>query len=245
MEKPYLLWLVWQNTETRNRYHVGNLIFIDGYYIFQYENQKEHRGLTEALQNGYSPHLAFPDTDKVYRSEKLFGPFSRRLPNPGRPDYKRLLRKYGVLGDQIAMDILRATGGKLATDTYEFVKPIQMEETGFAFDFHIAGWRYYEGEDRLEYLRKNSRLLLEKEPTNLHDPYAVMVKTLDHSLLGYIPAFYSEFMSSVINDDLDYKIEIEKIDDDAIPQFKVMAKVSGEFKQNNAPFTELMPVVYS
>lgn len=47
MTKPYLLWLIWQNVNSRQRYHVGNLIHMDGLYIFQYENNKKLRGLNE------------------------------------------------------------------------------------------------------------------------------------------------------------------------------------------------------
>ncbi|SFG78917.1 hypothetical protein SAMN02982927_02771 [Sporolactobacillus nakayamae] len=37
MSKLNLLWLIWQNAETRQRYHVGNLIKSNGHYIFYYD----------------------------------------------------------------------------------------------------------------------------------------------------------------------------------------------------------------
>ena len=114
MARPYLLWLIWQNVSTRQRYHVGNLIHTDGYYLFQYENTNKHRGLTDAIKNGYRPHLAFPDLKKAYISEKLFGPFLRRLPNTSRPDFSNLLVKYGLPNDYTQMDLLRVTGGRLS-----------------------------------------------------------------------------------------------------------------------------------
>lgn len=44
------------------------------------------------------------------------------------------------------MDLLRATGGRWATDTYEFVVPIQMHDGKYSIDFFVAGWRYYQGD---------------------------------------------------------------------------------------------------
>lgn len=249
MTRPFLLWLIWQNIYTRQRYHVGNLIHKDGLYVFQYENLNQHRGLKEALKDGYSPHLAFPDLNKVYASEKLFGPFLRRLPSPGRPDFEKLLSKYGLTKDCTEMDLLRATGGRLATDSYEFVHPVYIEGNYFDFDFYIAGWRHHDGDGQLDNLTGHSELVFEKESTNAQDPFAVKVKTNSNVLLGYVPAFFSEFMTDVMNKGYRYQVRIEKIDIDAIPQLKVKVSVNGQFniKVNNHTKLEsdkLIPVEY-
>lgn len=248
MSRPFLLWLIWQNVHTRQRYHVGNLIHKDGIYVFQYENEKRHRGLKEALKNGYKPHLAFPDLKKVYVSADLFGPFSRRLPNPSRPDFNLLLNKYGLSKDFTEMDLLRATGGRLATDPYEFVHPVYIQGNFFELDFHVAGWRHHGGEDHLEALSNETNIVFEKEPSNDHDPFAVMVKTIQGVLLGYVPAFFSEFMTEVINNDIKFSGEIEKIDEDAIPQLRVNLIVNGEFIGNDKNYpsmsNNLIPVQY-
>lgn len=230
MNKPYLLWLIWQNVKTRQRYHVGNLIHMDGLYVFQYENTKKHRGLREALRNGYHPHLAFPDFKKVYVSEKLFGPFLRRLPNKSRPDFWDLLQKFGLSKDYTNMDLLRATGGRLATDSYEFVHPVYIDGEHFDFDFHIAGWRYYEGEKHLHNIAVDTKLLLELESNNRQDPHAVKVITIDGYHLGYVPAFFSEFLTKVLNEKCFLEVKIDRIDKNAIPQLKVNVTVSGKLK---------------
>lgn len=79
------------------------------------------------------------------------------------------------------MDLLRVTGGRLATDSYEFVQPVYIEGNHFDFDFHIAGWRYYNGENCLHNLEVGSKLVLEHEITNEQVPHAVMVKTNRYS----------------------------------------------------------------
>ncbi len=149
-KRPFVLWLIWQNTETRQRYHIGNLSSVDGEFTFSYELSGKRRTLLEAMENGYRPHLAFRDIHKVYKSNRLFDAFTRRLPDKRRPDFKELLQSYGLSNDYTEMDVLRTTGGRLATDPYEFVAPIYRYDNHFDFDFYVAGWRYYEGEKRLK-----------------------------------------------------------------------------------------------
>lgn len=123
-KRPFELWLIWQNVETRQRYHVGRLLHKDGIYTFSYETKGYRRELAEAMDNGYRPHLAFPDTNRTYTSNSIFGPFARRLLDSRRPDYSSALLELGLLAACTEMDLLRATGGILATDSYEFVSPI-------------------------------------------------------------------------------------------------------------------------
>ncbi|WP_430734239.1 hypothetical protein [Fodinisporobacter ferrooxydans] len=102
--------------------------------MFHYEWNEYRRKLPEAMDHGYSPHLAFRDTQKIYVSDVLFGPFARRLPDRRRPDFQLLLKEHGLSMDYTEMDLLRVTGGRLATDSYEFVAPIYVQ--GNHFDFN-------------------------------------------------------------------------------------------------------------
>ncbi|WP_059103074.1 hypothetical protein [Shouchella shacheensis] len=56
-----VLWLVWQNLETRSKYHVGTLIHSEenGYYIEYYKGHKS-RGLHEAIEAGFTCLTARP-----------------------------------------------------------------------------------------------------------------------------------------------------------------------------------------
>lgn len=123
-KRPFALWLIWQNVETRQRYHVGNLSSLNGECTFSYELSGKRRTLFDAIKDGYKPHLAFRDINKVYKSDRLFDAFARRLPDKRRPDFHELLQSFGLSKDYTDMDLLRATGGRLATDPYEFVSPI-------------------------------------------------------------------------------------------------------------------------
>ncbi len=138
MKQEYVLWLIWQNPNTRQRYHVGTLLKKGDVYYFEYEMKKKRRGLEEALKEGYTPHLAFPDLQGKYSSDHLFSAFSRRIPDRRRPDYEKIVKQYGLTPDHTELDLLRATGGRLATDTYEFVQPVYKMDNQFFLDFYIA-----------------------------------------------------------------------------------------------------------
>jgi hypothetical protein len=229
--KPYVLWLIWQNEETRQRYHVGTLIHQNDMFFFKYETDKRHRGLKEAMDNGYLRHLAFPDLNKVYSSSELFGPFARRVPNERRPDFPDLLNSYGLSKDYTQMDLLRATGGRLGTDSYELVAPIYLYDNQFDFDFYIAGWRHWNDEEAIHQITKSMRLVLEREPSNPEDPHAVAVKTTSWNKLGYIPSFYSEFMDQALQSHCQYELSILSVNREARPQLYVQVYVRGTFKE--------------
>ncbi|MCM3761012.1 HIRAN domain-containing protein [Alkalihalobacillus oceani] len=67
------------------------------------------------------------------------------------------------------MDVLRATGGILATDSYEFVSPIIVEHNNFVLDFFVAGWRYYQGDQVIDQLQIDDRVEFSLDPENPHD----------------------------------------------------------------------------
>ncbi|GAA0455556.1 HIRAN domain-containing protein [Alkalibacillus silvisoli] len=229
----YELWLIWQNPQTRQRYHIGRLLHDSDSYSFRYENSGYRRKLKEAMENGYKPHLAFPDINKTYSSNKLFGPFARRLPDNKRPDFHSILQDLGLPTDYTNMDLLRATGGRLATDTYEFVAPIFTSNSHFDFDFYIAGWRHYDGDQIIHNIQPGEQVRFELDPDNEQDSKAVIVLSDKYGKkLGYIPAFYSGFMYEVIKNSSTYNANIATVNPKAVPQLKVNIAVVGKFSKD-------------
>lgn len=228
--KNKLLWLVWQNQLTRKKYHVGNLFYEDGKgYLFHYVEDEKARGLHEAIKNGFSGFFAFPDFDKKYRSKFLFHAFSRRLPNKGRPDYDELLKSYGLNSTAHEMELLKITKGKTATDSFELVSPILLDKDAtFKVNFHIEGWRYYNGNEIIDELKQNQKLKLVRDSDIKQDKYAVKVLANRDTLIGYVPAVYSEFFSTLLQQDAEIEMQIETINKTAIPQMKLYVHVSGE-----------------
>ncbi|MFD0942933.1 HIRAN domain-containing protein [Savagea faecisuis] len=231
-KRPFELWLVWQNVKTRQRYHVGSLHYENDIYTFSYETEGYRRKLAEAMDNGYRPHLAFPDINKTYTSSTLFGPFARRLPDTRRPDYQSVLRGLGLSPECTEMDVLRATGGILATDSYEFVSPILVENHYFNLDFFVAGWRYYDGNQVIDQLRVGDSVEFSLDPGNEYDHKAVVVMSVNGKKLGFIPAFYSGWMFEVIAKDCDYKARVEAIYPHAVAHRKVNISIVGEVSQH-------------
>ncbi|ANU10136.1 DNA-binding protein [Planococcus antarcticus DSM 14505] len=231
-KRPFELWLIWQNVETRQRYHIGKLFHEDGVYTFSYERQGYRRRLEEAMEQGYRPHLAFPEINKTYTSQKLFGPFARRLPDSRRPDYSYVLQKLGLSNDCTEMDMLRATGGILATDSYEFVSPILVEQNSFNYDFYVAGWRYYKGDKVLNQLQVGDSIEFTLDPENVHDHRAVEVHTQSGDKLGFIPAFYSGWMFEIIAKNCSYEAKVEAIHPLAVDHRKVSISIVGEVNRS-------------
>jgi hypothetical protein len=122
------LCLLWQNALTGQWYYVGDLILKDsGVYAFKYNASDEPKGLSEALKNGYHLHPTFPEIDKEYESSFLFSAFARRLPDRKRKDYVPVLAELGITQQSTDFELLAATGGRLNSDTYEFVNTYSAE----------------------------------------------------------------------------------------------------------------------
>ncbi|WP_066638599.1 HIRAN domain-containing protein [Desulfolucanica intricata] len=199
------LWLVWQNSKTRLRHNIGRLWTENGKYFFQYDQQ----GLSSAKKYGYQLHPSFPGIE-VYKSNKLFPAFALRLPNTDRPDYKNILSKYGLSNISSDFDILAKTGGKLATDNYEFVEALhKCDNLGLDHEFYIAGWRYWVGPNLPpEKLMPGTILKITPELENKYDRFALQVETNDGAKIGYIPAFYSKIIYHYIAQECNCELKV-------------------------------------
>lgn len=226
----FCLWLIWQNVDTRQRFHIGNLIRQNGEYVFYYEHDRYH-SFSHAVEFGYKPHLAFPDPFKRYTSDELFGAFARRLPDKRRPDYEKIVKDLGLPPDATDMDLLKATGGRLATDSYEFVNPIFVQGDVFNLEFYVAGWRYYDGDKAAKELKEGSEVVLKPEKGNKYDPFAIRVYSRNGFWLGYVPVFYSEFMRDVISRGIQYRAFITDFTPNFKPQLRTKVNIDGELKK--------------
>lgn len=128
MSKVQTLLAVWQDEISRLYYHIGTLSHFDNHYEFVYTSTLAgQRKLGDAIERGYMIHPAFPETDKVYRSKTLFPAFNRRIPSSDRSDFHAILADLVLNESSSKMDILRATRGRLASDTYLFEQPLRVE----------------------------------------------------------------------------------------------------------------------
>ena len=115
--KRDLVYLVWTDVKTGNKYKVAELYKENNKYYFKYilENVKK------AQKNGFELLIAFPQINATYENPELFAVFSARLPEPTRPDIKEILETYDMTKYD-EFELLKRSGAKLPTDNYEFVK---------------------------------------------------------------------------------------------------------------------------
>jgi len=176
----------------------------------QYSLKLGQRKLGDALKQGYMVHPAFPQTDKAYRSKKLFPAFDRRIPSSDRHDFKEILNDLGLNEEASKMEILRATRGRLAADTYSFEQPLRREEDEkLRSSLFVHGMRYQVlSDDWFTWVSEGSTVKLIQEPTNPHDANAVAVYTQDDKKLGYVPNFYSQAIFFLIEKNMTYSARI-------------------------------------
>lgn len=221
------LCLLWQDVSTRSWYHVGNLIkHDDDSFSFYYELKEKDKGLEEALAVGYQLHPAFPLMEKEYHSTKLFSAFARRLPSRNRRDYGFL---FDLQKNLTNFELLELTGGSLYVDSYEFVKPVKENEGMFEIECFLRAWRHWN--DESEMLLETTKLSLEMEPNNEYDRNAVCVINGEtRKKIGYIPAFYSSFVTRVLKEEIPIHLEYHYFEE-AAPQYKVKLILVGEIPQ--------------
>jgi hypothetical protein len=206
------LFLTWKDPKTRRNFIVGSLSK-NGCFEFKYSDE-----IYDAIRCGFELLASFDDIDKTYCSDVLFPSFSSRLPDKKRRDISAILSKYGIQNYD-EFELLKKSGAKLPIDSMEFVDPIFEDETDVKRVFYLAGVRYYLGcagetcENAYKLL-VGSNLTLVPEPTNESDPNAIKVCSHDGSLVGYIPRYFCKGILSLINNSINYFIEILEINKD-------------------------------
>lgn len=201
------MWLIWKNPKTRRRYKIGVLTYNKQQYIFKYVNPE----LNDARKNGFEFFPGFEDIHKEYSNKELFANIETRLPNPARPDYLEILNVYGLEKDSTKLEILRATKGRLLTDNYEFVPAFDKVKV----QFDVAGTRHCSDVKKcLKLISVNDKLLLELEPNNLYDEYAIKVildKNNKYYHLGYVPRYYSKELTKLLKDNVEYSAMVQSL----------------------------------
>lgn len=195
-----LLFLAWQNPESRRWYPVGKLTEADGCFHFRYLE-----GALAARKDGFCPLPSFPNLAAVYESPEIFPLFANRLLPRSRPDYDEFIQWLSLPKDEAdPFALLARSGGRRATDTLAvFPCPERDAEGHYRIHFFVHGLSHMTeaARNRTEMLQSGERLLLMADEQNTHDPKARMLRTEgrvdgDLHLLGYFPRY--------LVDDLDH-----------------------------------------
>lgn len=204
------LYLIWKSEQSRKQYIVGQLVK-NGQYEFRYAEE-----IQDAMEDGFSPLLCFSDLEKVYRDQKLFPVFASRLPDKRRKDIQNILKKYDMeYYDEYLL--LKRSGARLPIDNFEFIDPIMNSDENIERKFFIAGVRHYLGCDgdnceKAITVTRGDEVVLQREPGNLYDKNAVQILDVSGHLLGYIPRYYSEGVTKMIESNRKIACHVHYVD---------------------------------
>lgn len=247
MSNVQTLLVVWQDDKTRLYYHIGTLSYFDNHYEFVYTIKSTgNRKLGDALKAGYMIHPAFPQTDKIYSSETLFPAFDRRIPSSDRSDFYNILADLGLSENASKMEILRATRGRLASDTYSFEQPLRLENDGkLHSSFFVHGMRHQNlPKGWASMVKIGSSLKLMQEPTNEYDSNAVAVYTHSGLKLGYVPTFYSQAIFSLLENGAAPLVRVIYLNEKSHPHWWLKVNFECEIPLSQAVESkELSPVM--
>lgn len=189
--KSDYLYLIWKNPKNRSRYLVG-ILKKNSKYEFQYS-----KNIQKCIDDGFALLVSFPDVSKKYTSKKLFPEFLSRIPGTTRIDISEILKKYN-LEIYDPFELLKKSGAKTSLDTLEFIDPIlNFKGKNIEREFYIAGTRYYCTRKNEDKIVVGDNVVLEPEPDNEFDKYAIKMKIND-IFVGYIPNYYSEIVTKYL-----------------------------------------------
>lgn len=196
-----LSWMVPLSSEplqSRNRYSVGKLwrCGTTGNIVFSYTNENEQ--LEKAIHHGFEGYPTFRlEIDHAY--ENAMEVFSRRLPSTARDDYRRILKSHALNPDEAysRFQLLSATGGRLTTDSYEFIDPLLDINVGARRLFDVASVRRYQDKSRTSLAGES--VFFERDVDNQSDPFAVKILNLEREQIGWVNRVQSKSVATFLN----------------------------------------------
>lgn len=113
--------------------------------------------------------------------------------------------------------LLKRSGARLPIDHFEFIDPIMNVDENIERKFFIAGVRHYIGCDgdnceKSIPVTRGDEIVLRREPGNRYDDNAVQMLDVSGHLLGYIPRYYSEGVSGMIDSNKKITCHVSYVD---------------------------------
>jgi hypothetical protein len=209
--EPQRLILAWQapdNLNDRFRWAVGevkadrdDLLALRYFVGREFECVNQGRTSEELARLGYRGYPGFRVKDLLHMNVR--DAFMRRLPPRSRSDFADYKAYFRLKPDRQISDLamLGYTEAKLANDGFSVVNPLECAGDRFDLMIEIAGYRYYMQEHPP--LHVGDTVTFRAEPTNEHDPNAVLIRGEDHRI-GYVnrlqaPVFLDWLDSRSIN----------------------------------------------
>nr|VFJ71190.1 MAG: HIRAN domain-containing protein [Candidatus Kentron sp. FW] len=218
-----VLYVGWQNPETRRWYTIGCLVKRNERYQFNYT--KGALDASKASPSSFQYLERMKDPDKTYYSDKLFPLFANRLLNKSRPEYPEYLTWMSVDEDTGELELLARSGGRRATDQFCIYPKVEPNEKGeIVLYFFSHGIRYLKNteQEKIEHLKPGDTLQLTPE-NNDHDSYALSLETESSVRIGYCPRYLNQGLRRISGQSL-ISLVVEKVNPDAPLQFRLLCK---------------------
>jgi len=224
------LFVGWQDQKTRRWCVVARLLRRtagDGTheYVFEYV-----RGAEAAQSKGFQPFVAFPNLTESVRSRTLLPFFSNRVMPSRRPDYPNYLDELGLQPPAEELAVLARSGGRRTTERAEievFAPPTLRDDGTYETHFFIRGMRHVHAkEEDVAQLRENERLLCMLDVQNPHNPEAVILRTSQQLVLGYVPNYLCNDVANLLTSGCLVHATIAKVNQPNVPiQHRVLCRM--------------------
>lgn len=228
--------VAWQDPQTRRIVPIGVLSHDDAGYGFAYlESVRDIKG--------FRPLLGFRDLDRQYTNETLFHLFAQRAMSPRRPDYVRYISELGLTPeDDEPWEQLARSYGRREVDRLQLFPVPNVVNGTVRCSFLVHGIRYVaekeivrDGiahhvgpahvEQSLSALVSGQELQLEPEPTNSHNPDAVLV-TASGEVIGWVPDLLLDDLHR-LRQQADVTVRVQRVNGpDAPVHMRVLTELS-------------------
>jgi hypothetical protein len=229
-----VLYLAWQDPESRHWYPVGKLSSDKGIYRFVYT-----KGAT--LSKNFVPFGSMRELSEVYRSREMFPLFANRLISKKRPEYRDFLCWLDLREDEAdPLVLLARTEGVRATDSLTvFPCPERDPQGKYVVHFFSHGIRYLPDDARIRIskLQVGDRLYLMPDPQNKYDSCAIAVRTADPAtIVGYCPRYISrDFLKILENDPDAVQVRVKRVNTDAPIQLRLLCTLTADWPESFKP----------
>lgn len=181
--EPRVLVLAWQapdGVNDRRRWQIGELSWAGESLQFRYlsESELQDRNFGRSLESlraaGCVGYPAFKFEPGRTFMEDVSETFERRMPPKSRADFGQYLQYFGV-GPHTSVsttELLGITEGRLPSDGFSLIDPLDIDMVMGQVTFEIAGYRHEAPEVIPE---QGAQLTLTPEPENEWDSLAVAV----------------------------------------------------------------------
>lgn len=241
-----ILYLAWQDQQSRRWFPVGRLVVHRGYESEATEYKFDYLGgVCEAQKSAkFHPIVGFPDLTRQYISNQLFPLFQNRVMNRQRPDRPKYLRRLGLDEGADEVTELAISGGSRRTDSFAVFPPLSAGKDDGRFrirsPLHELRGASPASVERAGTLEQGEGLVASFDPDNPTSTHAIAVKTKDRCVLGWLPRY---LVDALYQDDAwritGAKATVAQVNRDGPLQHRLLIDFSGKLDPGFRPMDDL------